>query len=268
MKNIEFIKMHGLGNDFIMIDLQTLGQGTDLPELAKKLGHRQLGIGCDQLIFYSIETGYVTMKIFNCDGSEAKACGNASRCLTRLIYEKTGKKNIELRVGDRKVLCHYDGPGDIWVNMGIVSFAESWMPDKDFLLEADFVNMIAPEDFICVDVANPHAVIFSSLSSDEQLMIGQKLQNKNIFPDGVNVNFVTINQGNILLRTWERGSGFTYACGSGAVASFAAAYKLGLCQENTQVIFELGALNMGFYKNGEISMQGPAQYSFYGSIYI
>lgn len=268
MRSLEFVKMHGLGNDFIMLDADNIPSGMQYNQLAKKIGHRQLGIGCDQLIIYKIEAEFVQMQIFNCDGSEAKACGNASRCLARLVHDNTHKQEIILKVGSREVRCRYHSPIDIAVKLGPVSFQSPWMPNQDFLLEANFVNMISPEEFICVDVGNPHAVIFTDLSKKEQRMVGKKLQDKSIFPDGVNVNFVHIDHGTIYLRVWERGAGFTYACGSGAVASFAASYKLGLCAQEAQVCFELGSLNMSVDSANEITMRGPAEYSFTGQILV
>lgn len=266
---IAFVKMHGLGNDFVIIEEKSLPASISKTDLALAIADRRLGVGCDQLIIYENKSeNIVQMGIYNPDGSGAKACGNASRCLSRLIYDDSGRRTIILNIEGRNVLCEYINPNEIKVNMGIASFDEQWMPSSDRLWELAQKYMIEPKEMSCVDVGNPHVVIFSKLSEPDRAIIGKNFQESNVFPEGVNVNFAMIEDDKIRLKVWERGTGFTYACGSGAVASFAAANKLGFTGDKSEVIFELGSLKMHKTNNeigmAEIYMTGPASYIFRG----
>jgi diaminopimelate epimerase len=260
---IPFVKMHGLGNDFVIIDQANLVDVKDLEKFAIAISDRRLGVGCDQFISYSDEQDNVKMSIYNQDGSKAKACGNASRCLSRLIYDKTGKKHITLNVDGRKVVCEYTDAGKSAVDMGEVSFAQSWMPEKEKLWDIAIRHQIEPKEMICVDVGNPHLVIFSKLSDQDKAIIGENFQENGLFADGVNVSFAKIQDDKIFLKVWERGAGFTYACGSGAVATFAAANKLGFIENEAEVIFELGNLNMKKI-GSSISMSGQTAIIYQG----
>ncbi len=264
MKKIPFVKMHGLGNDFVIIAEESLPSAMNMKDFAKAISNRRLGIGCDQFIVYKQKQDFVQMSIFNQDGSSARACGNASRCLSRLIFEKNGKRNITLDVNGRKVLCEYISASQIKVDLGVASFEESWMPKKELLWDlAISRHLIEPKEMICVDVANPHLVIFSKLSDQDREVIGENFQNIDLFKEGININFAEVKDDKIYLKVWERGTGFTCACGSGAIATFAAANNLGFVSNKAEVIFELGSLEME--KTGaNISMCGPASFVFDG----
>jgi len=263
MKNIPFVKMHGLGNDFVIIAEEMLPPEVNMTDFARVISDRRLGIGCDQFITYKESNEFVKMSIFNQDGSKARACGNASRCLSKLIFEKNEKRNITLDVNGRKVLCEYINTDQIKVDLGLASFEESWMPRKELLWDLAIRHLIEPKEMICVDVANPHLVIFSKLSDQDRKVIGENFQNINLFKEGININFAEVKDDKIYLKVWERGAGFTYACGSGAIATFAAANKLGFVSDRAEVVFELGSLEM--QKTGaNISMCGPASFVFEG----
>ena len=255
------------------------------------------------------------MTIFNADGSLALACGNASRCLSKLIFDNSGHRDITIHVGKRKVVCQYNDNHLASVNMGPVSFEENWMPSKSELWSLAQQYGLEPKEIICVDVANPHLVIFSKISKADQELIGQNFQKSDLFPHGVNVNFAEIEgsysppqklaneeqvqgaygvenrnlhkvhedlstesakqlpsvvefpgRSNIKLRVWERGTGFTYACGSGAVASFAAANKFNFVQDEALILFELGNLLMQ-KQSDNITMTGPASFVFKGDFH-
>jgi len=264
--SIPFVKMHGLGNDFVIIQKSNIIDNVSYQELAINISDRRLGIGCDQFIIYDQNGNQVTMQIFNIDGSLALACGNASRCLSRLIFDNSGHKEITIYVGRREVRCKYYSHDMISVNMGPVSFVEDWMPQQIDLWSLAQKYGIEPKEIICVDVANPHLVIFSKISPLDQELIGRNFQNHSLFPNGINVNFAEIEGDNIKLRVWERGTGFTHACGSGAIASFAAANKFNFVQNEALILFELGNLLMK-KQDDNITMTGPTSFVFKGDFY-
>jgi diaminopimelate epimerase len=264
---VGFTKMHGLGNDFVIVAKSEIA-GIDPAALAKKISAHKLGIGCDQFIIYDYQPNvpYVTMDIYNPDGSKAKACGNASRCLGRLMFDQYQQKETKLDVMGRKIECSYISKDAIKVDMGQASFDEKWMPKPEKLWPVAAVYGIEPKEMICVDVGNPHLVIFSKLSSQDQETIGKYFQKSDLFPDGVNVNFADAEGDQIFLTVWERGTGITLACGSGACASFAAADKLDFVKNSAEVVFSLGKLNMTKSETG-VNMTGPAEYVFTGEYY-
>jgi len=262
-QKIPFVKMHGLGNDFVIVSETSLQSKINMTEFAIKISDRHLGIGCDQFITYDDSGKNIQMSIYNQDGSKALACGNASRCLSRLIFDKSGRKKIIINVGERIISCEYINKNEIKVDMGAAEFSAPWMPKAEKLWELAERYLIEPKEMICVDVANPHLVIFSKLSDKDQAIIGASFQKSDLFAGGVNVNFAKVEDNKIYLKVWERGAGFTHACGSGAVASFAAACKLGFANEQAEIIFKLGSLQM--HKLGDkISMCGSASYVFSG----
>jgi diaminopimelate epimerase len=255
--NINFVKMHGLGNDCIIINRDKLPNNCDLGQLAKQVCNRHIGIGADQFIIYSKNIDYYDMTIYNQDGSPAKACGNASRCLIKLINFDSDDSKIVLKVGDRIISGKVEDDNEISVNMGKVSFTESWMPKPEEIWAIAERYGFELKEVICADVANPHLVIFSNVTDLDRGVIGEKLQESALFPGGVNVNFASISDNTIYLKVWERGAGFTFACGSGAIVSFAAAKKLGFVESKADVVFELGKLKMK-EENSDIIMTGPA----------
>ena len=266
MKKIPFIKMHGLGNDFVIIKDSLLFDIKDIKNFVINISNRQISIGCDQFITYTKRDDFVSMSIFNQDGSKAKACGNATRCLSRLIFDKYAIKNIVIKIDNKEITSTYSDPTNITVNMGIANFAADWMPKQENLWQLAEKYRIEPKEMLCVDVGNPHLVIFSKLSDKDKKIIGKNLQNHELFNNGVNVNFARIEDNIIILKVWERGTGFTMACGSGASASFAAASKLGFVDDKATVAFELGTLNMN-KKDNQILMTGSASYVFTGEYY-
>jgi diaminopimelate epimerase len=258
--------MHGLGNDFVIINTQDLPLETKMDKFASKISDRRLGIGCDQFITYDLKQDKAVMNIYNQDGSKAKSCGNASRCLSRLIFDDKGQRETVLDVDGRNILCHYINEKEIQVDMGEANFHSSWMPKEQELWEIAGKFAIDPKEMICVDMGNPHLVIFTRLSFQDMSIIGQLFQKPELFKDGVNVNFAGVTDDTISLKVWERGTGFTLACGSGACASYAAASKLGFVGNNAEVLFENGALKMSS-KGNHILMTGPAEYVFKGEYF-
>lgn len=261
--NIPFIKMHGLGNDFVIMKAQDI-ENVDIVDLVKKVADRHLGVGCDQFIIYTTQEGSIDgitynyqMWVYNNDSSHASTCGNATRCIAKLIYEETGLKQVNIKVSDRIIFCSYIDDNNISVNMGTPSFHESWMPMQDDLEDFAMRYKMQPKEIVCVSMSNPHIVIFGNFLEEDKEVIGQALQNGDLFPDGVNVNFASKQGNRILLTVWERGAGITLACGSGACATFAAAKRLGFIDHDAEVVFKLGSLYLSS-KNNDIIMRGSA----------
>jgi diaminopimelate epimerase len=260
---VSFFKMHGLGNDFVMIDGSALPHNFDMSDLAKKISCRFTGVGCDQLIIYDKAEGYYNMEIYNLDGSKAGACGNATRCLAFLI----GDQKISIKVGKRILNCEIVKDNRLLsnivsVNMGHVSFSEPWMQaDLDlFTRQHGFEHC----KLVCADIGNPHLIVLGTLEERLKNYIGEMAQG--LFKGGVNVNFAVITEQGIELSVWERGTGFTLACGSGACATFAAAVKLGLVQNQQEIIFKLGKLSISQKKEG-IVMAGETKLVASGEYY-
>lgn len=275
---IPFVKMHGLGNDFVIVRKTNIPDDISKEEFSKKILDRRLAIGADQLILYSLHITnssttktaskhIVDMQIYNPDGSKGKACGNASRCITKLISDNEGINSFTLNVDNRLLPCKSIENGIYMVNMGIADFSINWMPAREQLFDLANKYNLGPKELICVDIGNPHLVIFSKLAKQDMKIIGRELQHSDLFPGGINVNFANINESKIYLKVYERGAGFTYACGSGACASFAGAYKLGRIAINNngygEVIFKLGSLKMQM-EGDTVCMMGPAEYTFFG----
>lgn len=254
---IKFTKMNGLGNDFIICNKSDLLNIKDFSKLARYVSHRNTGIGCDQFIVYETSINKTLMEIYNSDGSKAEACGNATRCIAYLNFLSTAEKINFIQVFDKKLKCEIFDENNISVNMGSVEFEEGEILDKitNFLKDYLFEN----SEILIVNIGNPHLVIFDSkLSFDDMKMLGPKIEKNSIFSNGINVNFAKLNNNIINLKVWERGTGFTFACGSGASATFAAAKKLGYITDSAIVKFELGNLKMEF-DNNDIIMKGPVK---------
>ncbi len=254
---IKFTKMHGLGNDFVFINKHDLSDADNIQEIVEACAKRHTGIGCDQIIIYEEKKDNISLEIYNSDGSRAEACGNATRSIAYIFSQRTGKKDIVISVGTRILNCNINDKNHVSVNMGKVNFASSWMPDYSVLSKELKTYLSNSSEFLCVDIGNPHLVIIDPNIHQEDIeFLGPKFEKSSLFPKGANINFASINNDIINLKVWERGTGFTYACGSGACASFAASSKLGFVGDKAVVKFELGDLTME-YKNDEILMSGP-----------
>lgn len=250
---IEFAKMHGLGNDFVIVEKSPQVASLNLSSLAKEISDRHTGLGCDQFILYEMKGDECLMHIYNQDGSESRMCGNATRCLTKLI----GKKDLNIRVLDRVLKCHMNDKS-VSVNMGSASFDSKWMPSEAALWELAAMYKLEPREILCLDLGNPHLVIFKEdLTHQDRELIGRDMQHNPLFVGGINVSFVNIKGTTLDVIVWERGAGFTLACGSGACASFAAAKRLGFVDDKALVRFKLGELEMAD-SDGEIVMTGSA----------
>lgn len=246
--NINFIKMHGCGNDFLIIDnreqkiILTKSQIVQLADYKKSIGFDQL------LLIENSETADVAVKIFNHDGSEALACGNGSRCVARLILEESNKDSITIATVNRVLEAKWQGDL-VAINMGKAEIIEDNMQFAD--ISGAFV-----------EIGNPHIIVQDNV---DILKYGPLIEKDPRFPNKVNVNFVqVINQNLVHLRTWERGVGATLACGSGACASFYFLYSKGLIDKEASVKQPGGKVIISI-KNGDILMAGDAEISYRGS---
>ena len=257
---MRFTKMHGLGNDYLYVYGEV---PENAPELSVKLSDRHFGAGSDGMIYISPSAvADFKMRIFNADGSEAKMCGNGIRCVGKYVYDKgytdqkhlrietlSGIRTLDLQVVDGKV-------ESVTVDMGKA------VVGTDLALD-DLAISCTP-----VSVGNPHAVLFvEDMSAAPLTTLGPQLEHHAAFPDGVNVEFVQVlGKNELRMRVWERGSGVTMACGTGACASTMAAIRKNYCGFDTPVAVHLdgGMLVIQIAADNTVTMTGPAEIVYEG----
>jgi len=270
MKNIEFIKMHGLGNDFVIID-QRINKIPISKEIINKLSDRKSGAGCDQLITINDNSSKdhdVYIQIYNPGGDKAEACGNGTRCVAKLLFDETNNKELKIKSDAGILIAKKVDNTNISVNLGKIS--NHWQ-DIPLTEEIDTLNMpISIEGFssgVAVNIGNPHIVFFgSNINNVDLSSIGPKIENNKFFPNKTNVEIIEIlNENKIKMRVWERGVGITLACGSGACAAVYAGNLKKLLKDKVEVELERGSLFINI-KNNKAIMTGPAEISFRGKI--
>lgn len=261
---MHFTKMHGLGNDYLYVYGEV---PENVSELSVKLSDRHFGAGSDGMIYISpSDVADFKMRIFNADGSEAMMCGNGIRCVGKYVYDKgytdrtrlnietlSGIKYLDLQVSGGKVRS-------VMVNMGTAAAA------AEMTLNTDGIYTLCTP----VSVGNPHAVIFvDDIETAPLTTLGPKIERHEAFPDGVNVEFVrVIGEGELRMRVWERGSGVTMACGTGACASVMAAISKGFCHYGDTVAVHLdgGTLRICIDTDNTVHMTGPAEFVYEGEV--
>lgn len=278
--NLEFTKMQGAGNDYIYFNC--LEGVIDDPEvLAIKLSDRHFGIGGDGIVLIcNSEIADAKMRMFNIDGSEGKMCGNAIRCVGKYLYDNkltsnkrlsidtlSGIKKLELFTEDN--IVH-----SVSVDMGKAEFVPDQIPvllDGDKIVNREIIIEDKKYSITCVSMGNPHCVLFcDDVDIIEIEKLGPKFENASIFPERVNTEFVkVIDKNTIKMRVWERGSGETLACGTGACAAAAAAVENGFCNkgEDIKVILKGGDLYIN-YTDDTVYMIGSAEKVFEGVVVI
>jgi diaminopimelate epimerase len=291
MDTIDFSKLHGQGNDFIIIDAISREILIEKEEILK-MCDRHFGIGADGLIMArKLKDGSFFMDYYNSDGTVAEMCGNGIRCMARFLIDKKlaegGKAlKIDTRAGIKLVEYSESGPakGLVKVNMGKAIFEPGRIPvniDKKFLIDGFFAGeyLLKTEDgeFIinCVSMGNPHCVIFLEEIDDlEKIPLdkwGPVLENNKIFPNKTNVEFIKVNSGNELqMRVWERGAGETMACGTGACASAVCAILTNRIK-TTRVDVKLPGGNLAIYWEGpesSVFLEGETGYIFEGQYFL
>jgi len=276
---MRFTKMEGLGNDYVYIDLFTeeLPQ-MDLGELARKLSDRHFGIGSDGIVLMMPSgSEHCRMRMFNSDGSEAEMCGNAVRCVAKLMYDQgrheDGIVTIETLAGRivAKVSNRDRFIADVEVDMGEPVLEPMMIPVNlvgDTAIDVPLDIKGAELRFTAVSMGNPHCTIFVDEIEDNMVLgLGPVIEKDPLFPERTNVEFIKVlDRGNIEMRVWERGAGETLACGTGACASVVSCILNGLCDHEVNVKLLGGTLNIGWSGEGAVRMRGPARIVFTGEI--
>jgi diaminopimelate epimerase len=269
MGKIPFFKMHGLGNDFVVLDFRR----DFIPINAKAasvLADRRTGIGCDQLIVLEPPrhpAAQVLMRIRNVDGSEAEACGNATRCIADLIYRETGDPRIRIETAAGLLEAEALADGRVAVDMGPVRIGWREIPLAR-AADTERVDLsVGPlSGPVCTNLGNPHATFFiDDIETIDLAALGPALEHHPLFPERANIGVaVVVDRKHIRLRVWERGAGLTPACGSGACAAAVAAHRRGLADRCASVELDGGALDIAWREDNHIVMTGPAALSFEG----
>jgi diaminopimelate epimerase len=270
MGRIPFLKMHGLGNDFVVLDARresfALGAAA-----ARALADRHTGVGCDQVIMLeppSNSAAAAAMRIRNADGSEAEACGNAARCVAWLLLRETDDARLRLETAGGLLVAERRPDGRIAVDMGRPRTLWHQIPlarAMDTLFVALSCGPLATP--VCTNCGNPHATFFVDDADEVDLAaLGPVLERDPLFPQRANIGVASVRRREHLrLRVWERGAGITRACGSGACAAVVAAHRRGLVERRATVELDGGSLEVAWREDGHVIMSGPAVLSFEGS---
>lgn len=270
---IQFSKMQGLGNDFVVIDAITQPLSLTVPQI-KKMSDRRFGIGFDQLLVIEPaqdRSSDFFLRIFNADGSEVGQCGNGMRCAGRFIIKQglSHKQNLVLSTISSRVELKLLENGAVTVDMGLPEFSPSKIPfiakEEALTYSVDVEGQVL--NLGVVSLGNPHAVIqVNDLDRTEIAHLGSRLEKHTRFPQRVNVGFMQIiNPEQINLRVYERGAGETLACGSGACAAAVIGRRAGLLKDHVRVTQPGGVLSIEWHGNGSpVKMSGPAEFVFDG----
>lgn len=262
-ETIPFIKMHGLGNDFVVIDARGAAIPAMMPAVARALGDRRTGIGFDQLILLEPSDAHdFRVRFFNSDGSEVGACGNGSRAVAlfhgapAVIETAGGLLTLEPLEGGARV--DMGAPRFDWDRVPLA------YPMDTFTMPVGWESLEGP---MAVNVGNPHAIFFVEDADAVELeRLGPIIEHDPIFPERVNVNVASLaGPDHLKLRVWERGAGLTRACGTGACATAVAAIRRGLVQSPVRVTLPGGDLTIAWEPSGTMLMSGPATTSFRGT---
>ncbi len=261
---VPFVKMHGAGNDFVVVDERARPFDLTAAQV-RRLADRRLGVGCDQFItLHPRPAGTdadVLMRIRNPDGSEAGACGNATRCVAELLFEQTGHPFQVIRTIAGDLACERLGDGRFRVDMGAA--ATGWR-DVPLARAVDTLHLPLAGDPAACSMGNPHATFFVDDVSVAEVL-GPGVEVDPLFPERVNAGFAQVlGPGRMRLRVWERGAGLTLACGSGACAAAVNAARRGLVGSRVVVEMDGGALEIEVRGNGHVLMAGPVATSFWG----
>lgn len=268
-----FLKMHGLGNDFVIFDGRAGAPLYLSTEMIRSLGDRHTGVGFDQMVIISPPKSAqadVFMSIFNSDGSEVGACGNATRCVADVLMRETGRSEAALETMAGILKARRAGAGRVCVDMGKVRLGWQDIPLSE---EQDTLSLGLSEGMlkapVAVNVGNPHAVFFVQQLEEVPLeKFGPLIENHPLFPEKTNVEVVRIDSWNALtMQVWERGVGITRACGTGACAAAVAAARRGLTGRKVSVTLEGGVLDIEWREaDDHVLMTGAVEEVFTGTL--
>ncbi|MBV8392679.1 MAG: diaminopimelate epimerase [Alphaproteobacteria bacterium] len=276
MSGTPFLKMHGLGNDFVILDSRKSPLDLSL-ERRRTIAHRQLGIGCDQLIVLEKPTdgdADVFMRIYNPDGSEAGACGNATRCVASLVMDEGRTDQVTMQTISGLLESQKTGMGKnglpvISVDMGPARLDWREIPVREACDTNHMPVSIGPlTDPVGANMGNPHATFFVDDALSSALdPVAAEMERHPFFPERVNVGLAQmIGENRMRLRVYERGTGFTLACGSGACAAGVAAARRGLSGRNVEVVVEHGTLTIEWMRDDRVTMTGGIALSYRGEL--
>jgi len=267
-----FLKMHGLGNDFVVFDGRKSGIPLE-PALARAVADRRLGIGCDQVIVIepSKNGAEIAMRILNADGSEVEACGNATRCVARLLMEEKDTSSVLIDTTGGPLLCTDAGRGLVTVDIGAPRLDWKEIPIAKAVDTNGFDVTVDGATFkvSAVNVGNPHCVLFVDDADTAHVAeLGPKLEHHPLFPARINVEFVSaLAPDHLRMRVWERGAGITRACGTGACATAVAAHRRGLTGRDVNIVLDGGTLNIQWRAGDDhVLMTGPSSLSYAGEV--
>lgn len=266
---LNFKKMHGLGNDFVIVD----SEAEFTPEQVKQVACRRYGVGCDQFIVMEpakSPDADLFMRIYNPDGSEAGACGNGTRCVAHLWMSGQGKEVCTIETVAGLLACKQAANDMVQVDMGVPKLGWQDIPLAE---ERDTLHLGiiggALNDPVAVNVGNPHTVFFvDDVAVIDVPGLGPQVERHVMFPERTNVEFAQVlDAGKIRVRVWERGTGVTEACGSGACATMVAAVRRGLTDRKAEIILDGGSLFLEWrVADDHILMTGPVAYVFEGRL--
>jgi diaminopimelate epimerase len=276
MTGAPFLKMHGLGNDFVVLDGRRAALALT-PERRRAIADRRLGVGCDQLIVLEPPTergADVFMRIYNPDGGEAGACGNATRCVASVLMDerKTDLVTVQTISGlleSQRTGRAANGLPVISVDMGLARLDWRDIPVRDACDTNHMPVGVGPlHDPVGTNMGNPHATFFvDNLGAIPLAELGPKLEHDPFFPERANIGVVQrVSEGRLRLRVWERGAGITLACGSGACAAVVAASRRGLIDREAEVILERGSLAIEWLRDDHVLMTGGIAIAFKGEL--
>ena len=271
MTGTPFVKMHGLGNDFVVFDARERALPLDDAH-ARAIADRHTGVGCDQLLVMERPKNPkadVFMRIRNADGDEVEACGNGTRCIAAALMHETGKRRVTIETVAGLLEASDAGPARVTVDMGPARLLWREIP---LARECDTLHVpltLGPlADPVATNMGNPHATFFvPDAEAVDIATLGRELERHPMFPERANIGVVSlIGPDRLRFRVWERGVGITIACGTGACAAGVAAARRGLTGRKVTVVADGGPLEIEWRGDGHVLMTGPVAVSFTGTL--
>ncbi len=265
-----FTKMHGLGNDFVVLDGRVRPISLEAAQ-ARALADRHCGVGCDQVIVLEVAGGGVFMRIFNSDGGEVEACGNAARCVAATLMAEAGTDAVSFTTGAGPIEARAADSGHVTVDIGPARTGWRDIPLAS-AIDTEHLPLSAGslDDACAVNVGNPHAIFFvEDLDAIDLAKLGPLLETDPLFPERANITAAQVlGPGDVRIKVWERGAGLTRACGTAACATLVAANRRGLMAREGLVRLPGGDLHVTWRDDGHVEMTGPTATSFTGTVEI